>query len=67
MCVQDSLSVVAEEREGGESTVVLHVVREQGYFGKVAVRWVATGDHNGLQAITPLSAIVSYCLILFFN
>lgn len=48
----------ATEKDGVDNTILLSVVREGGYFGHVAVQWVATGDHNGLQDISPLSGTV---------
>lgn len=48
----------ATEKDGIDNTILLSVVRGGGYFGHVAVQWVATGDHNGLQDISPLSGTV---------
>jgi len=58
VCFQDSVNVFATEKDGIDNTILLSVVREGGYFGHVAVQWVATGDHNGLQDISPLSGTV---------
>ena len=58
VCFQDSVNVFATEKDGIDNTILLSVVRGGGYFGHVAVQWVATGDHNGLQDISPLSGTV---------
>ena len=49
----------ASENAGANNIIVLSVVREGGFFGHVAVQWMASGDHDGLQDISPLSGTVS--------
>lgn len=55
---QDSVNVVAEEKTGMDNTIQLNVIRKGGYFGQVAVQWVATGDLSGVNDISPLSGTV---------
>lgn len=48
-----------QELVGRDNTVQINVVRSQGYYGHVTIKWVATGDHAGTNDITPLEGILS--------
>ncbi|KAK7486836.1 hypothetical protein BaRGS_00021983 [Batillaria attramentaria] len=56
----DSVNVVAEERDSADNTILLNVVRQAGFFGRVAVQWVASGDHDGEADISPLAGRVEF-------
>ncbi|XP_048257204.1 adhesion G-protein coupled receptor V1-like isoform X2 [Haliotis rufescens] len=56
----DSLSVLVEEENGRDTTIQLNVNRKAGHFGRVVIRWAATGDHTGTSDITPLSGQVEF-------
>ncbi|XP_053406314.1 adhesion G-protein coupled receptor V1-like [Mercenaria mercenaria] len=55
---QDSLEILAQELPGRDNTVEVNVIRHQGFFGHVTVKWVATGDHDGTNDITPLEGLI---------
>ncbi|KAJ8304146.1 hypothetical protein KUTeg_017729 [Tegillarca granosa] len=38
----------------------VNVIRKKGFFGRIVVKWVATGDQNGLNDITPLEGMVEF-------
>ena len=56
---QDSLELQVQELIGQDNPVPINVIRHQGFYGRVTVKWVATGDHDGTNDITPLEGIVS--------
>ncbi|XP_041376199.1 adhesion G-protein coupled receptor V1-like [Gigantopelta aegis] len=56
----DSLNVLAEELVGRDNTIQLNVLRQKGYFGRVVVSWVASGDNDGFNDITPVSGRVEF-------
>ena len=56
---QDSLDLQVQELANRDNTIQFNVIRLQGYYGHVSVKWVATGDHDGTNDITPLEGIVS--------
>lgn len=56
---QDSLQRYEQELTTGDNTVQLNVFRREGTVGRVVVRWTATGDHDGINDITPLQGTVS--------
>ena len=58
--LQDSLELSVQELVGRDNTVQVNVLRSQGYHGHVIVKWVATGDHDGTNDITPLDGKVYY-------
>ena len=55
---QDSLELSVQELVGRDNTVQINVIRQQGFFGHVIAKWVATGDHDGSNDITPLEGRV---------
>jgi len=63
-CFQDSLELQRQELVDLDNTVQVNVIRHQGYYGDVTVKWVATGDHDGTNDITPLEGVVSTILQL---
>ena len=64
---QSSLEVLVTEEDGRDNTVEISVIRKQGFFGRVTVKWSATGDQNGLSDLTPLEGTVSSVLFPFFG
>ncbi|KAL3865787.1 hypothetical protein ACJMK2_043142 [Sinanodonta woodiana] len=56
----DSLDIRAVELPGRDNTIQINVIRSQGYFGLVSVRWVATGDQNGTNDIYPLEGKLEF-------
>lgn len=48
------------EEDGKDNPVEIMVLRKFGFFGRVVVKWMATGDQNGLLDITPLEGTVCY-------
>ncbi|KAL4228132.1 hypothetical protein ACF0H5_013567 [Mactra antiquata] len=56
----DSLNVRAQELVNRDNTVQVNVIRHRGYFGHVTVKWVATGDHDGTNDITPLEGLIEF-------
>ena len=60
---QDSLDLKREELANTDSVVQLNVVRGAGNFGRVVVRWVATGDHDGINDIMPIQGKVRWILL----
>ena len=63
LCFQDSLKVQTQELVGRDNTVSVNVIRREGFYGRVTVRWVTTGEHDGTNDITPLEGIVSHLLM----
>ncbi|KAL8615958.1 hypothetical protein ACOMHN_034634 [Nucella lapillus] len=51
----DSVNVFTNEKDGMDNFLPLSVNREGGIFGRVIVQWIATGDHDGVKDISPLS------------
>ena len=60
LTLQDSLEKRVDETVGRSNTVQLNVVRGRGRFGRVVVRWVATGAHDGTYDITPVAGTVEF-------
>ena len=58
--LKDSLLKYDEELPSGDNSIQLNVVRKQGVNGHVVVRWKLTGEHNGINDITPVEGIVSF-------
>ncbi|XP_076465116.1 adhesion G-protein coupled receptor V1-like isoform X2 [Babylonia areolata] len=56
----DSLEVYTNEVDGMNHVELLSVTRKGGSFGRVVVRWIATGDHDGLRDISPLFGTVEF-------
>ncbi|XP_060082724.1 adhesion G-protein coupled receptor V1-like [Ylistrum balloti] len=56
----DSLEVRVQEEDGRDNVIAVNVIRKHGYFGRVVVRWVASGDQDGLSDITPLQGQVEF-------
>ncbi|XP_069137444.1 adhesion G-protein coupled receptor V1-like isoform X2 [Argopecten irradians] len=56
----DSLEVRVQELDGRDNTIQINVRRNHGYFGRVVIKWVASGDQNGLSDITPLQGQLEY-------
>ena len=51
--------MTAQELVGRDNTVQINVIRKEGFIGHVIVKWIATGDHDGNNDITPLEGRVS--------
>ncbi|XP_052793587.1 adhesion G-protein coupled receptor V1-like [Mya arenaria] len=56
----DSIELQTQELVDRDNTVQVNVIRHGGFFGHVTVKWVATGDHDGTNDITPLEGIVEF-------
>lgn len=48
-----------EEVVGQTNVVQLNVVRRRGVSGRIVVSWTATGAHQGIYDISPVSGKVS--------
>ena len=46
--------------------VQVNIIRQHGYYGQVSVKWLASGDQNGLNDITPLSGVVRVIYLVRF-
>ena len=56
---QDSITRYEDELSGQDNIIQLNVKRHQGDNSRVVVRWMASGDHNGIFDINPLDGTVS--------
>ena len=57
LTIQDSREVRVDETDG-DNVVQLTVVRLKGAHGRVVLRWMVSGDHSGLQDLSPVTGLV---------